>query len=150
MNMCTKKMEKMEKVWLVEYIKGNSGEGRVGYRLFRKRDDAFREKFEVDYDFFKNELESDIKMMDKCRDPEVAKKYWRSPTKDDFGINLCNRALAHIERVKNMDISWEEKMEKLWESVIPWDDVEGSYVNLGSTCCTNLAPDVFISELELE
>lgn len=141
----------MQRVWLVEYILCNSGEGRDGFRIFRNKDDAYKEKFEVDYDFFKKELEKDLELEKKCKDPEYAKEHWREPVTDDFGIHLCMRALEHIERVNNLNVSWEEKYGKLWEAAIPWDDEpDSNLVTLGSTCCTNLAPDVRVYELDLE
>lgn len=127
----------MQTVWIVEYIQGNSGEGRQGHRVFRNKDDAYKARFEVDYDFFKEELEHDIIMQEKCKDPEYADKQWRQPVTDDSIINLCKRALSHLERVKNANVSWEEKMDMFWEYAIPWsDEPDSDLVNLGSTCCT--------------
>jgi len=141
----------MDTVWIVEYIQGNSGKGMQGHRAFRNKDDAYKAKFEVYYDFFTTELKSDIELQKKCKDPEYAKKQWRQPVTDDTTIHLCERALAHVERVKNDNVSWEEKNKKLCANAIPWsDEPDSDLVTLNSTCCTNLAPDAWIYELKLE
>lgn len=141
----------MDSVWIVEYFQGNSGKGMQGHKAFRNKDDAYKAKFEVDYDFFTEELKSDIELDEKCKDPEYAKKQYHNHVTDDTTIHLCERALAHLERVKNDNVSWEEKNKKLWADAIPWsDDPDSGLVNLGSTCCTNLAPGTWIYELKLE
>lgn len=141
----------MEKVWIVEYTPGNSGIGRSGTRLFRERDRAFKESFDVNFDFFRNELKTDIENEEKCKNPAFARRKFREQVKDDKKINLLKRGLSHIEKVKSLDLSWEEKASKIWETVIPLDDEpDCEFVSLNHICCTNLVPDVFIYPKSLE
>lgn len=95
----------LQKIWVVEYEDGK-------HRAFRKKDNAYKLEFEINYNFFKKELEEQIIFYEKCKDPEYAKSVWHEPVTGNEEIGRCRRALEHLERVKNANMSWQKKTNK--------------------------------------
>lgn len=125
----------MDKVWLVEFIEGNSGKGFNGFRVFKNKDGAYKAKFELKYKFYKETLEDDIDFYEKCKEIDNSK------------IELRQNALSHLDTVLNSTVSWEQKTQDLCADVIPKGDY---FIDIPSVCCSNLAPAAFIHELNLE